>query len=208
MESWRKGQSLLHSNLALLLAPPTADENSLHTTFQHTRNRGPSRPGCRKHSRLTVKRDTPRTKRSNPALRLDGLKQMDQSDAGFSLLDSLAHFFDSLSFVDSYLTQQPSFKSGPLGATLADGLLDEPRDDPELGMMGHSLERCYEIQAVVEGLGFHRCRTEVCPLERGDRDLTRGARDLTRGARDMTRGAQDMTRGARDMRWSLRFDFI
>lgn len=57
---------------------------------------------------------------------------------------------------------------------MADGLLDEPRDEEGSEMSTHSLERCYEILAVVEGLGFHGCRVEVCPVRGGARDLMGG----------------------------------
>ncbi|XP_060725039.1 ATPase family AAA domain-containing protein 5b [Tachysurus vachellii] len=177
VDSWRKGRSLFYSNLDLLLAPPTAgkadqstfDQNTVCTRIQKEINNDASRSD-------SVKRL--KTKPSNPALRLDRTKQTNQSaaeDEGVSKVASVAQFFDTMSFIDSYLRSQPRRTSGPLGARTADGLLDEPREDDEVEMMKtSSLERCYEILAVVEGLGFYRCRTEACPIERVDQDVTGG----------------------------------
>lgn len=189
MESWRKGQSLLYSNLDHLFAPPTsekADQSTLGQnrmyTIQNRANKGPSPPSSRKHSRLKIKRNVLNTKHSESALTLDRFKLLNQSPAdtgGFSTLDSVASFFDTMSFIDSYLSQHPCCKPGPLGAKMADGLLDEPRAEEDGEMRTHSLERCYEILAVVEGLGFHRCRVEVCLMTRGDRDVAGGDKNKT-----------------------------
>ncbi|XP_058258253.1 ATPase family AAA domain-containing protein 5b isoform X2 [Hemibagrus wyckioides] len=181
VESWRKGRSLFYSNLDLLLATPTVekadqstiDEKTNPARFQNQMNKDTTPPDSRKPSGLKVK--------MNSALQLDRLKHTDQS-AGFSEVETLARFLDTVSFADSCLSRQPCCKSGPLGATMADGLLDEPREDEEVEKKTLSLERCYEILAVVEALGFLRCRMEVCPAERADRDVRRG--DETRKIRE------------------------
>ncbi|MCJ8730105.1 hypothetical protein PDJAM_G00114400 [Pangasius djambal] len=111
-ESWKKGRSLLHSNLDLLLAPPTIetsdqsafDQNTTFT-FQNDANKNPSPSGqpsspenfqCGKRSR--------EMKRSESELLLDRFKPMDQSaaEAGdLSEVSSLARFCDTVSFLDS-----------------------------------------------------------------------------------------------------------
>ncbi|XP_027024103.2 ATPase family AAA domain-containing protein 5b [Tachysurus fulvidraco] len=171
VDSWRKGRSLFYSNLDLLLAPPTAeqaDQNAVCTRFQKEINKVSSPSD-------SVKRL--KTKPSNPALRLDRMKQTNQSaaeDEAVSTVAALGRFFDTMSFTDSYVRWQPCCKPGPVGATTADGLLDEPREDDEVDMKTSGLERCYEILAAVEGLGFCRCRTEAFPIARVDQDVTSG----------------------------------
>lgn len=176
VDSWRKGRSLFYSNLDFLLAPPTAekadrstlDQNTVCTRFQKEINKDASPSDSIKRLK---------TKPSNPALRLDRMKQTNQSAAeaeGVSKVASLARFFDTMSFIDSYLLWQPCCKPGPLGARTADGLLDEPREDDEVEMKTSSSERCYEILEVVEGLGFYRCRMEAFPIKRVDQDVTGG----------------------------------
>ncbi|XP_046710505.1 ATPase family AAA domain-containing protein 5b [Silurus meridionalis] len=162
VESWRKGRSLLYSNLDILLAQPTF-KNAHQSAFDQ-KNKAQFPPSSRK---LKVQRNVLRKQHSIPALPLDGAEHMNQSATGFfSKVDSLACFFDTMSFVDSYLCWGACRKLGPLGAKMVDGLLDEPGEDVE--MRTHISERCYEILAVVEGLAFHKCRTEVCPMKRGN----------------------------------------
>ncbi|XP_060774049.1 ATPase family AAA domain-containing protein 5b isoform X2 [Neoarius graeffei] len=197
VDSWRKGRSLLYSNLDLLLAPPTVekvdqstfDQITICTTFQKEAIKSP--PSSRNRSRLQVKRHLLKIKHSESALPLDRFKRMNQSAAeagGFSKVDSLAHLFDTMSFMDSYLSQQPCCKSGPLGVKMADGLLDEPREEADVEMRTRSLERCYEILAVVEGLGFHRCRMEACPMKQGNQDMMGGDKNKTRKLSAQKRG--------------------
>uniref|UniRef100_A0A673KAA3 ATPase family AAA domain containing 5b n=1 Tax=Sinocyclocheilus rhinocerous TaxID=307959 RepID=A0A673KAA3_9TELE len=76
-----------------------------------------------------------------------------------------AKFFENMYFLDAYL-QRPSLrgtglcKSEPLGwmgATLKDGLLDLPREE----QIGQCFKNSSQILAIVEGLGFHQCQTEL-----------------------------------------------
>ncbi|KAI5613770.1 ATPase family, AAA domain containing 5b isoform X1 [Silurus asotus] len=143
-------------------AQPTF-KNAHQSTFDQ-KNKAQSPLSSRK---LKVQRNVLRKQHSIPALPLDGAENTNQSATGFfSEVDSLACFFDTMSFVDSYLCWGACRKLGPLGAKMVDGLLDEPGEDVE--MRTHISERCYEILAVVEGLAFHKCRTEVCPMKRGN----------------------------------------
>lgn len=185
VESWRKRQSLLYSKLDFLLAPPTfektdrstVDQNPIYSFIFKRPNKDPPPSNSKKLSRLKVLK----TKHSESAIPLARFKPMNQSAAeagGFSKVNSLACFLDTMSFIDSHLSRQPCCRSGPLGAKIADGLLDEPREDDDAEMRGHSLERCYEILAVVEGLGFHRSRMEVYPRKQ-DQDVTRGDKNKT-----------------------------
>ncbi|KAF4080296.1 hypothetical protein AMELA_G00168840 [Ameiurus melas] len=185
VESWRKRQSLLYSNLDFLLAPPsfektdqsTFDQNPICSFVFKRPNKDPCPSNSKKLSRLKVLN----TKCPESALPVARFKPMNQSApeaGGFSKLNSLACFLDTMSFIDSHLSRQPCCKSGPLGAKMADGLLDEPREDSDAEMRTHSLERCYEILAVVEGLGFHRSRMEVCPWKQ-DQDVTGGDKNKT-----------------------------
>ncbi|XP_043097097.1 ATPase family AAA domain-containing protein 5b isoform X2 [Puntigrus tetrazona] len=82
-----------------------------------------------------------------------------------SLLLVFASFFENMSFLDAYL-QRPSFRGagfckseplGWLGATLKDGLLDLPREE----QIGQCFKNSSQILAIVEGLAFHQCRTEL-----------------------------------------------
>ncbi|XP_077055089.1 LOW QUALITY PROTEIN: ATPase family AAA domain-containing protein 5b [Siphateles boraxobius] len=83
----------------------------------------------------------------------------------FQHLVCIAKFFDNMSFLDAYL-QRPSLsvtghcKPEPLGwmgATLKDSLLDLQREE----QIGQCFENSSEILAIVEGLGFLQCRTEL-----------------------------------------------
>lgn len=89
----------------------------------------------------------------------------DESLLVFEHMVCIAKFFENMSFLDAYL-QRPSLrgtglcKSEPLGwmgATLKDGLLDLPREE----QIGQCFENSSQILAIVEGLGFHQCRTEL-----------------------------------------------
>lgn len=185
LENWRKGRSFFYSNLDLLLAPPTAEKPDqspfdLNTSGRFRSEAAPPPSGSRKPSRLKLKRDVLQTKGSGSALPLDRFKPRSQSEAGgVSKVDSLARFFDTMSFMDSFLSQQPCCTSGPRGAKMAAGLLDEPREEEEAEIKTHTLERCYEILAAVEGLGFHGCKVEVCPMKGGDQDVMGGVKNKT-----------------------------
>lgn len=83
----------------------------------------------------------------------------------FQHLVCMAKFFDNMSFLDAYL-QRPSLSGtghckpeplGLMGATLKDSLLDLPREEP----LGQCFENSSQISAMVEGLGFLQCRTEL-----------------------------------------------
>ncbi|XP_036425585.1 ATPase family AAA domain-containing protein 5b [Colossoma macropomum] len=80
-------------------------------------------------------------------------------------LESLAQFFDTMSFLDSCIYKQQlqvpgQCQSGPqgwMGAKLTDSLVDELREEE----VNPHLECSYELLAVLESLGFHQCRGEL-----------------------------------------------
>lgn len=83
----------------------------------------------------------------------------------FQHLTCIAKFFDNMSFLDAYL-QRPSLSGtghckpeplGWMGGTLKDSLLDLPREE----QIGQSFENSSQILAIVEGLAFVQCRTEL-----------------------------------------------
>lgn len=169
MESWRKGRSLLYSNLDLILAPP-APEKAHQSTFDQNgtwrtgRPEAPPPSSVRRRSRLRLK------KRDSE---LDGSRQP-RGSAVRSQLDALARLCDAVSFVDSYVSPRPPCKSGAQGAKITDGFLDEPREEQEDD--DARMERCYEVMATVEGLGLHGCWTGAWP---GDQDERRGDTNKT-----------------------------
>lgn len=184
MESWRKGRGLLYSNLDLLLAPLTLGQNKIYT-FPNAANEALSSTCSRKCFGQRMNQDILRSIRwnSSTTLPLVRIKQTNPSAAGAGgsfEVDTLAHYFDTMSFIDSYLSLKSCCKSGPLGATMADSLLDEPREEEGTELSAHSLERCYEILAVVEGLGFHSCRMEMWPMgRREDQNVMGGDTEKT-----------------------------
>ncbi|XP_070779404.1 ATPase family AAA domain-containing protein 5 [Enoplosus armatus] len=79
-------------------------------------------------------------------------------------LESIADFFDNMSYMDSSLLVPPvrgdSYRRlSPLGAVVKDGMTDESRVEIDRG----SWERgeLMEIPASVEALSFHKCRDSV-----------------------------------------------
>uniref|UniRef100_A0A8C7F1D7 ATPase family AAA domain containing 5b n=1 Tax=Oncorhynchus kisutch TaxID=8019 RepID=A0A8C7F1D7_ONCKI len=85
----------------------------------------------------------------------------------YHCLDAMTDFMDLMSFIDTSLQSESSHKAGPCrpgaflwtGAEVKDGLLDEMREED--GGCRWWCERTLEIQAAVEGLGFHRCLARV-----------------------------------------------
>uniref|UniRef100_A0A3B4DA88 ATPase family AAA domain containing 5b n=1 Tax=Pygocentrus nattereri TaxID=42514 RepID=A0A3B4DA88_PYGNA len=85
-------------------------------------------------------------------------------------LETLAQFFDTMSFLDSCIYKQQlqvpgQCQAGPqgwMGAKLTDSLVDELREED---VNPHS-ERSYELLAVLESLGFHQCRGELSETRR------------------------------------------
>ncbi|KAM7009223.1 ATPase family AAA domain-containing protein 5b [Tautogolabrus adspersus] len=80
-------------------------------------------------------------------------------------LDTLADFFDLMSYIDARIPAAMPVVSGSCkpeafvwtGAEIKDGLLDEMREEEEEGGRSLSQERMLDIQAAVEGFGSHRC---------------------------------------------------
>ncbi|XP_026868156.2 ATPase family AAA domain-containing protein 5b [Electrophorus electricus] len=105
-------------------------------------------------------------------------------------LDSLARFFETMSFLDSCLCGPPSHAAGLggpaslgyAGADVADSSLDEPREE---GVSPLNLVRLYDLLAVVEGLGFFQCRAEVSEMRRRALKLKKGRGGETWGTRPM-----------------------
>lgn len=85
----------------------------------------------------------------------------------YHCLDAITDFMDLMSFIDTSLPSESPHKAGPCrpgaflwtGAEVKDGLLDEMREED--GGCWWWCERTLEIQAAVEGLGFHRCLARV-----------------------------------------------
>ncbi|XP_029993496.1 ATPase family AAA domain-containing protein 5b isoform X2 [Sphaeramia orbicularis] len=81
-------------------------------------------------------------------------------------LGALTDLFDLMSYLDATLPAAQPLISGPChpgesfwaGAEIRDGLLDEMAEED---VKSCSQERLLEIQAAVEGLGFHRCWQQV-----------------------------------------------
>ncbi|XP_062391395.1 ATPase family AAA domain-containing protein 5b [Sardina pilchardus] len=86
-------------------------------------------------------------------------------------LNSLTEFLDNLSFLDCCLQDHrhvtrthycaPGLPSARTRAELRDGLLDELREEQEVGQMWR--HRASEMRAAVEGMSFRRCCLEMEP---------------------------------------------
>ncbi|XP_056441703.1 ATPase family AAA domain-containing protein 5b isoform X1 [Gadus chalcogrammus] len=89
-------------------------------------------------------------------------------------LEALAHFVDLMSYLDSTMENVESHVSGPCvpkdffwtGAEVKDGLVDEMREGGG-ERTWRQLERMSEIQAAVEGLGFHVYQGRVSAASSG-----------------------------------------
>ncbi|GLD66733.1 ATPase family AAA domain-containing protein 5-like protein [Lates japonicus] len=80
-------------------------------------------------------------------------------------LESIADFFDNMSYADSSLLVHPDVgdirrRTPPVGAVVKDGMTDESRVETDRGSWARG-ERVLEIQAAVEALSFHKCRGSV-----------------------------------------------
>ncbi|XP_048871641.1 ATPase family AAA domain-containing protein 5b [Brienomyrus brachyistius] len=97
-----------------------------------------------------------------------------------SCLDSLAGFLDHMSFLDSALARtelESTFRGGALswtGAGVKNGLMDEPRMEPVVGVEGRSLA---EIRATVEAVSFQQCRAGVERVWTDAQELEQEARE-------------------------------
>ncbi|KAM4751098.1 ATPase family AAA domain-containing protein 5b isoform 2-T2 [Anableps anableps] len=182
-ESWRRGVSLLYSNLELLLSigAPESDSQlqyeprhpggNLHILqLNHTISSEASLTRIRS-SRLSRKRFSASHLTSRPerassftktwskALSADDKPEKGAAKTVTDCLDGLADFFDLMSNMDATL---PHYISGPhtaeafvwTGAALKDGLSDEPREEDS---RSRQQGRHREIKAAAEGLGCRRC---------------------------------------------------
>ncbi|XP_037331234.2 ATPase family AAA domain-containing protein 5 isoform X1 [Pungitius pungitius] len=82
-------------------------------------------------------------------------------------LQSIADFFDNMSYMDSSLMVHPAARDSlgrlpPVGALLKDGMTDEAREATD-GWLCRDGAECIasEIPAAVEALSFHQCRVSV-----------------------------------------------
>ncbi|XP_054463867.1 ATPase family AAA domain-containing protein 5 isoform X2 [Anoplopoma fimbria] len=80
-------------------------------------------------------------------------------------LESIAHFLDNMSYMDSSLMVHPEGGDNPrrmsaVGAVVKDGMTDESRVETERGSWERG-EQVLEIPAAVEALSFHKCRASV-----------------------------------------------
>lgn len=97
-----------------------------------------------------------------------------------SCLDSLAGFLDHMSFLDTALAPtelQSTFRGGALswtGAGVKNGLTDEPRTEPVVGVEGRSVA---EIRATVEAVSFQQCRAGVERVWTNAQELEQGVRE-------------------------------
>ncbi|XP_072538935.1 ATPase family AAA domain-containing protein 5b [Salminus brasiliensis] len=119
---------------------------------------------------------------ASPATRIDQSEGASAEEGSSKLmsccLDSLAQFFDTMSFLDSCLYKQHlqvpgQCRPGPLGwmgAHLSDSLVDELREED----VNTHLESCYEVLSVLEGLGFHQCRAQLSEARRTAEKLKEG----------------------------------
>uniref|UniRef100_A0A8C8GND8 AAA+ ATPase domain-containing protein n=1 Tax=Oncorhynchus tshawytscha TaxID=74940 RepID=A0A8C8GND8_ONCTS len=166
-ESWRRGVALLYSNLDPVKVSsgsrlrrkkcvPTSDSRSAHSMLVK-----PYRAS------LSLRRAHPSV--SNITETVNDKLQTEKAADGlvYHCLDAMTDFMDLMSFIDTSLQSESSHKAGPCrpgaflwtGAEVKDGLLDEMREED--GGCRWWCERTLEIQAAVEGLGFHRCLARV-----------------------------------------------
>lgn len=95
-------------------------------------------------------------------------------------LDSMADFFDNMSYMDSSLYAPPESSHSHrrtlmVGAVVKDGMTDESRDEMDrCGWMrgGHA----WEIPAAVEALSFHKCCVSVAEAWDKAQQLEEGLR--------------------------------
>ncbi|KAI4889130.1 hypothetical protein NFI96_015139 [Prochilodus magdalenae] len=187
VEIRRMGHALFYSNLDLLFAPLSkTPRNMKEDTFKsdkknseassslnETRAVKLSRLKVRKHGATGAEQSRSCSKHGHPsASPVKGEGQSGRfsagagsSELGCCCLDSLACFFDTMSFLDSWIYKRPLQVPGPcqdgpqgwMGATLTDSLVDQLRKEA----VDPHLERSYEFLAVSESLGFHQCRAEL-----------------------------------------------
>lgn len=80
-------------------------------------------------------------------------------------LESMADFFDNMSYMDSSLLVHPEggdihTRPSPVGASMKDGLTDEWRVETNRESCVRG-EHMLQIQSALEALSFHRCRASV-----------------------------------------------
>ncbi|XP_072568245.1 ATPase family AAA domain-containing protein 5b [Paramormyrops kingsleyae] len=97
-----------------------------------------------------------------------------------SCLDSLAGFLDHMSFLDSALAPtelESTIRGGALSWTEAgvkNGLTDEPRTEPVVGVEGRSMA---EVRATLEAVSFQQCRAGVERVWTDAQELEQEARE-------------------------------
>nr|XP_057921366.1 ATPase family AAA domain-containing protein 5b isoform X2 [Doryrhamphus excisus] len=155
-ESWRRNVPLLYSNLELLLPIKTpqgrAVPSALNTNPMH---HGPQLSNRIKGSSLTATSH-----------------QIRPQNIEFQTLNSLADFFDLMSFLDNTTATAAAAPHRRefvwTGSDIKDGLLDEMSEVEE--RWSRSQESLLDIRAALEGLGYRRCWTEAgeCRQEQDD----------------------------------------
>ncbi len=183
------GAGLLYSNIESLFSPHFSPQSSYQKqsinlkmkgekpvkglmlqTFTNVHGVRPDRLStCRRKNYLSShepkKSSVPSKQTKHLASETDVHGQDESLILVFQHMVCFAKFFENMSFLDAYL-QRPSLrgtglcKSEPLGwmgATLKDSLLDLPREE----QIGQCFENSSQILSIVEGLGFHQCRTEL-----------------------------------------------
>ncbi|XP_054633982.1 ATPase family AAA domain-containing protein 5b [Dunckerocampus dactyliophorus] len=168
-ESWRRNVPLLYSNLELLL-PIKAVQGTAVPSAPDTK---PMRNGPRLSNRIVEGSSlTHRAQRNSSILKAKShhISQQTAAKVEFQTLNSLADFFDLMSYLDNTTAAAaPHTKEFVwTGSDRKDGLLDEMSEVEERG--SQSQERLLEIRSAVEGLGCRRCLTEAgtCRWEQGD----------------------------------------
>lgn len=176
-ESWRRDVPLLYSNLELLLhiwTEGTAAHSPRATSSQSEMAASDATAinvnAVRNAHILSRGGNTACSYLTTPPPR-GALTDPGTAEVAADCLDALADVFDLMSYVDAAVPAARPLVSGPCGrdgfvwtgAELKDSSLDEVREEEEEGEggRGQSWERLLEIQAAVEGLGFHSCLGQV-----------------------------------------------
>uniref|UniRef100_A0A3B5MXF3 ATPase family AAA domain containing 5a n=1 Tax=Xiphophorus couchianus TaxID=32473 RepID=A0A3B5MXF3_9TELE len=188
-DSRRRGVNLLYSNMEKLLPLPLTQlstsnpkqqlsSSSLRMKKNKKRRHLPTRDGLNSDSdsedgflSLSKRQNDPHTEKvkervvservkRKPLTAEEQIKTVPVSQC----LQSIADFWDNMSFVDSSLCFHPdglsSYRRSSFSAVIKDGMTDELR--VENGRESWTTGSCVvEIQAAVEALSFHKCQASV-----------------------------------------------
>ncbi|KAM8846012.1 ATPase family AAA domain-containing protein 5 [Spinachia spinachia] len=143
-------------HVSLHLDGPHSDSDSEDGFLSITKPCGA--PRAEQDRRETSARPAAKRKPLTPQQRLKSLPVS-------QCLQSIADFFDNMSYMDSSLMVHPGREDcrlPPAGAVLKDGMTDETREATDSWWCREGAERmASEIPAAVEALSFHGCRVSV-----------------------------------------------